>query len=170
MASPKQGQPKASRRGIGGRPPKFSEPRRPITVTLPERTLRQLESVSSDRARAIVRVTDLCVEGAPIPGRGVEILPVAPGLGIILTGPCPPLLRIPHLRTIEIAPDRFLLTVVPGTPIEAIEVGLADLIGNFQGSEDSERAMAEDLLRILQARRRDKTIWKAEILFVEPRL
>jgi len=42
----------------GGRPRKFAEPSRPITITLPEKTLRSLERIDTDRGRAIVKVTE----------------------------------------------------------------------------------------------------------------
>jgi hypothetical protein len=41
-----------------GRRPKFRGPRRPVTVTLPERTLATLAAIDADRARAIVKVTE----------------------------------------------------------------------------------------------------------------
>ena len=37
----------------GGRPAKFAEPSRPVTVTLPERVLQLLAAVDADRAKAI---------------------------------------------------------------------------------------------------------------------
>ena len=42
----------------GGRPAKFAEPSRPITVTLPERVLNLLAAVDPDRAKAITRLVD----------------------------------------------------------------------------------------------------------------
>ena len=45
-------------KSAGGRPPKFDEPRRPVTVTLPKRTLSALAALDADRARAIVKLVD----------------------------------------------------------------------------------------------------------------
>ena len=41
-----------------GRPAKFAEPSRPVTVTLPERILDLLAAVDSDRAQAIVKTVE----------------------------------------------------------------------------------------------------------------
>ena len=41
----------------GGRPPKFDEPSRPITLTLPESTLEGLRQIDADRGQAVVKLT-----------------------------------------------------------------------------------------------------------------
>src|SRR5215813_253062 len=90
-----------------GRPPKFHEPRRPVTVTLPESTLARLASINADRARAIVKVTDAAMpEGAK--QEGVRVVEVSPGLGVIIVGPSQMLRKIQWLRLVEVAPTRFL--------------------------------------------------------------
>jgi len=43
---------------LRGRPRKFQEASRPVTVTLPQRTLELLSTFDEDRGRAIVKVTD----------------------------------------------------------------------------------------------------------------
>ena len=45
-----------------GRPAKFAEPSRPVTVTLPERILDLLAAVDSDRAQAIVKAVEAISE------------------------------------------------------------------------------------------------------------
>ncbi|HSD10439.1 MAG TPA: hypothetical protein VLF14_05625, partial [Candidatus Binatia bacterium] len=62
----------------GGRPPKFDEPRRPVTITLPERTLRRLTAVDEDLATAIVKLGDSTVSREEQTAKLVEVVEVAP--------------------------------------------------------------------------------------------
>ncbi len=155
------------KRDLGGRPPKFDEPSRPVTVTLPERTLRNLAMLHPDRAHAIAKATDYAVQnnGKAPP---IEILEVAPGIAVILVGTMPSLKKIPWLKLIKINPNRHLLTVVPGTSIEAIEVAILDVIDDLSPNEERERATLLALLGQIRQRRRVREITKAEILFVHP--
>ena len=157
---------KKQRSRAGGRPPKFDEPRRVITVTLPERTLRQLTALEPDLARAIVKASDALSRGSNHKRPLVEVLKVATGTSVIVVGPSRCLREIPWLRLIEIAPARFLLTIVPGTAIESIEVAILDLLDGLSQDDDHERSILIELRRRIQTLRRDQAIWKAELLFV----
>lgn len=117
----------------GGRSPKSDEARRPVTVTLPERTLQQLAAIDPDRARAIVKLADMATGGGNGPMKPVEVVKIAPDRAIILVGPSRALKRIRGLRLVEVAPARFLLTVPSGTPVESFEISLMDLIESFRG-------------------------------------
>jgi hypothetical protein len=97
----------------------------------------------------------------------IEIVTVARDQAVILMGSCRPLARLPRLRPIEIAPGRFLLTIEPGTPTETLEVELSDLLDASETSAEDRAALGE-LLRILRTARRERSISKAEILFVQP--
>lgn len=150
----------------GGRPPKFSEPRRPITVTLPERTLERLEEVDRDRARAIVRLADHeCLQRSTSSAE-VEVAEVAPGSGIILVGPMRSLGRIGLLRLVEVAPRRYLLTVPSGTAVESLEMELMDLMESLPATEEAERPGLERLRQILNHQRKRKTMSKREFLLI----
>src|SRR5262245_21906986 len=94
-----------------GRPPKFSESRRPVTVTLPESTLARLTAINPDRARAIVKAVGTAVAVSGKHQKQVEVVEVSPGVGIILVGPSRYLKRIKWLRLVEVAPMRYLLTI-----------------------------------------------------------
>ena len=161
-------QPKSSAaKNRGGRPPKFREPRRPVTVTLPERTLRLLDAVERDRARAIVRVTDAALSGDPTKGRLVNVVEVLPGLGIVLVGPSRTLKKIPWLRLVELAPTRYLLSIPTGTPVESLELALHDLLGVVPADDIRERTMVEQLGALMRELRHDGGVSKAEMLFVD---
>lgn len=150
----------------GGRPRKFSEPSGPITVTLPHRTLRQLEQIDRDRARAIAHVVDI-VAPQDVPGdKLVETIEVDRGVGMFVVGPCRALRRIPFLRMVEVAPARYLLTVRPGTSSGDLEVALADVVEDLPGSEKQERALLSSLLEHLRHHRRKENLSRAEVLFV----
>ncbi len=151
----------------GGRPPKFDEPRRPVTVTLPKRTLSALAAVDTDRARAIVKLVDAALSGKRS-GKPVEVVEVAPGAAVILVAPSRCLRRIPWLKLAEVTPGRHLLTIVPGTAIESLEVAMLDILERLAPDEDYERKILEELRQLIGASRRGHTIRKFEMLYVRP--
>ena len=142
----------------GGRPPKFDEPRRPVTMTLPERTLRRLAAVDADRASAVVKLVDSTVPAKEGARKLVEVVEVAPGAAIIVVAPSRFLRRIPWLKLAEVTPGRHLLTVVPGTAIESLEVAILDILEGLPPSEVYERNILEELRRLIGASRRDQDI------------
>ncbi len=156
-----------SRRGHGGRPPKFPGPRRIITITLPERTLSQLSMIDNDRARAIARAAERIVGDQVIdPPEPVEVIKVAPGTGLILVGPCRYLSRISFIRMVPVAPGRHLITFEPGVSPDSLEVALSDLLDDIPEGEVAERKVISDLWRQIKGFRRGRRVSKAEILFV----
>jgi hypothetical protein len=153
-------------RRAGGRPRKFREPSAPVTVTLPDRTLEQLRSIDEDRAKAIVKAVDAVMGTGSGPARAVEVIEMAPGTGVVVIPPTRSLATIPWLNMIEIAPARHLLTIVPGTAIEKVEVGLLDLLEDAKSSAPHEVPTLEALVEKIRGLRRGKKISVAEILFV----
>ncbi|MGH7857860.1 MAG: hypothetical protein ACREQY_11070 [Candidatus Binatia bacterium] len=151
---------------IGGRPRKFREPSRAVTLTLPEWTLRQLAVVDDDRARAIVKVTDAAVSGDSAATKPVQIVEIEPGTAIILVGPSRALQQIPFLRLVEVAPARYLLTIPTGTPIDSLEVAILDVIEGLPPQESHERALLEELRSHFRRFRRGQKMSKGELLFV----
>jgi hypothetical protein len=67
---------------------------------------------------------------------------------------------------IEVGPARYLLTIVPGTPIEKVEIGLMDLVEDAKRSAPEEVPMLETLKEKIGQLRRGEKISMAEILFV----
>ena len=156
------------RTSAGGRPPKFCEPRRPITVTLPVRVLDKMATVDQDRARAIVKCVEAVTGGGAHAVQSVALAEVAPGQALIVVGSKRSLSRISWLRLIEIAPARFLLVLPSGTPVESLEVAIHDLIRTLGPHDQSEHALLTELLILLGYQRRGKTLSKAELVFVDP--
>ena len=150
----------------GGRPPKYDEACRPITVTLPERVLLNLQSVSPDRSRAIVKCVEAVTGIGDRPLKPVELVEVAPGKALIVVRPSRSLTQIAWLRLVEIAPTRYLLVLPTGTPVEALEVAINDLLGNLD-PDDEDAALLTELRNVIGYQRRGQTISKAELLFVD---
>ena len=155
------------KKSLGGRPPKFDEPSRPITVTLPERVLHLLASVNPDRAKAITKLADVALGEAGASRKPVELVKIASGKSIILVGYSSYLATIPWLRLVEVAPARHLLSLLPGTPIEKLEVAIGDLLEVVPREEKVERELLEALRLNVRSPRRDQKMTKEEILFVE---
>ena len=75
--------------------------------------------------------------------------------------------RIPWLKLAEVTPGRHLLTIVPGTAIESLEVAMLDILEGLAPDEDYERKILEELRQLIGASRR-QTIRKFEMLYVHP--
>ncbi|MBU1693397.1 MAG: hypothetical protein KJ726_07670 [Verrucomicrobia bacterium] len=155
------------KKNVGGRPPKFHETRRPVTVTLPERILSALETVDKDRARAIVRVTETVTGTDNKRFKPVELVEVLPGRAIILVGPCAPLRQVQGLNLVEITPVRYLLTIPPGTPMESLEVSILDVMESTPNLDERERAILVELRDLLATHRRESKMTKGTMLFLD---
>lgn len=153
-------------RTAGGRPPKFTESSRPVTVTLPDRVLELMEKMDSDRAKAIVK----CVEAAAVLAQrrpAVDLIEVFPGKALIVIGHCRSIESIDWLRRVELAPGRFLLVLPPGMPPERLEVELGDVIADLSQNRESERPLLEALQKLMIQQRREQRVSKAELLVVD---
>jgi hypothetical protein len=151
-----------------GRPAKFSEPRRPVTMTLPERILSQLADIDPDRSRAVVKVAEAIFGTGKGKFKPVELVEMAPGKSLIVVGPSKTLKKIPWIKLIEIARTRYLLTISPGMSIEAMEVALRDLLPNpMLLKNERETIVLQELLNLIGHQRRARRLSKAEILIVD---
>jgi hypothetical protein len=152
----------------GGRPPKFGEPRRPVTMTLPVRILEQLAVINPDRTLAVVKATEAVMGSSGKQFKLVELVQMAPGKSLIVVGSSLALRQISWLRLIEIAPARYLLTIPSGTPIEALEVALRDLAHDpEQVKNQRETQVLDDLLQLIGQHRRSMRLSKAELLIID---
>src|SRR5262249_29456524 len=150
-----------------GRPPKFTESRRPVTVTLPESTLDRLAAINPDRAQAIVKAVGTAVTVDAKNRKQVQLIEVTAGVGIILVGPSRHLKRIKWLRLVEIAPMRYLLTIPSGTAVDSLELALVDLLENVKSLDEWERSMLEQLRELMRTSRVGENLYKAELLFID---
>ena len=147
-----------------GRPPKFNEPRRPVTVTLPQKTLGKLSAIGDDRAKAIVKAVDAVMpdEGQESP---LEVLEIGPKQALLVVRQNRALASLKGVKLVEISPGRHLIALQTGMPVESFEVMLTDLIES--GSLDpDEHHLVKELHKKLRTVRRGKGVLKAEILLV----
>ena len=157
---------KEEARQAGGRPPKFDEPSRPVTLTLPASTLEGLEQIDPDRGRAIVKLTEAALRKNRKARPPVEIVEMVPGTGLLVLGPAPSLRKIPFLHLVEVAPARYLLALDSGHDFKSLELAIHDLIEEMPVEEKSEHPLLLDLLKNIRRIRKTDRVSMAEILFV----
>jgi len=149
-----------------GRPPKFREARRPITVTLPERILQKLEAMNPDRAQAIVKCVETVTGNDNEPIKPVELVKILPGKAMIIVGPSRLLGKAHWLRRIEISPARYLLVLPSGMTIESMELAIIELMESLDDKDDDEYILLKELRKIISYQRRQNTVSKGELVFV----
>ena len=150
----------------GGRPAKFGEPSRPVTVTLPLRILDRLSEIDSDRAKAIVKATESALGGPEAPTSPVRELPVSPDETLLVVADNRFLRRIPWLTLVEIAPGRHLLSLQSGVPVEKLEVTIGDFLDAPADATPSELDLLRQLLDHLRTPRRNRAVRHEEILVI----
>ncbi len=153
----------------GGRPFKFAEPSRPITLTLPDRTLRELEKIDPDRGRAIVKLAEEALGDGSTEKPLVQIVEMAANTGLVMVGPNQVLRRISFVRLVEVAPSRYLLAVVPGHDFHQLEIAITDLLEEVPEEEVRERELIRQLLGHIKDLRKADRVSMAEILLVQSR-
>jgi hypothetical protein len=153
-------------KSLGGRPRKFEESSKPVTVTLPDRILRLLTSVDTDRAKAIVKIADAMVSEAWPDKQRVKLAVIDPGTAVIVVGPSASLAKIPWLKLVEIGPARYLLSIPSGTATERLELAIADLLEELSSNDEYERSLLEELHRQIGRLRKQDRMSKSEIILV----
>ena len=157
----------SSRNGSkGGRPAKFDEPSRPVTVTLPDRILDRLTEVDADRARAIVKAVEAVLGDAPVRTEVVRELRFDKDETLLTVADNRLLRSIPWLTMIEIAPGRHLLSLKKDISIEMFEVTLCDLLDAHSDATSSERRTLERLVECIRTPRRNRALRTEEILVI----
>ncbi|CAN5827383.1 hypothetical protein BH11VER1_BH11VER1_04060 [soil metagenome] len=158
--------PTREKKNSGGRPPKFEEPSRPVTVTLPESTLEGLRQIDPDRGQAIVKLTQsLLSEGRSAPPL-VEVVKMASKTGLLVVGPSEALRRIPFLRLVEVAPARFLIALESGNDFRTLEIAIQDVLEDIPESNLREHKLMLLLLENIRRLRKSDRVSMAEILLV----
>lgn len=154
--------------GRGGRPAKFDEPSRPVTLTLPDRILERIKEIDGDRAKGIVKAVETVLAGGACgpAAEPVGELRVAKDESLLVVARSRLLASVPWLRMVEIAPGRHLLSLRGGVPIEKLEVTLEDLLDSNPGAGEAERNVLRTLLSRIRAPRRNQAVRKEEILVV----
>lgn len=149
-----------------GRPPKFAEPTRVVTVTLPESTLRALGEIDQDRARAIVHATNIALAAKDDHGESfIDLVAVNDKSAVITVPFCQALADTKGLTLLRFHPGRYLVMLEPGVSLPEIEVSLLDLVDAQEaGSED--RVLLSQLIERLRAFRRSRRTTMGEVILV----
>ncbi len=153
-------------RNTGGRPPKYQEPSRPVTVTLPESTLQQLSSIHEDRGLAIVKLAKMATQGRENLTR-VEVVKVSNESGLLVMCHSRVLERIAFLRLVEVGTGRFLLAVDPGHDFRSLELALHDLLESPEPLNEKDHQLVSSLLKQVSQLRKAGRVSQAEILLVD---
>jgi hypothetical protein len=157
----------SGRKRSGGRPRKFTEPSRPITLTLPERTLRELRCINPDPGQAIVKLASSALRNGSKEKPLVEILKTSADMGIIVVGPSQVLSHLSFVHLVEVEPARYLLALDSGQDFKSLELAITDLLDEAMQVDRRERELIMQLLQHIKHLRRSKNISRAEILFVK---
>ena len=153
--------------GRGGRPAKFDEPSRPVTITLPDRILDRLAEIDGDRAKAVVKAVEAALGGAGnAPAEPVRKLRIAKDESLLVVARSRLLASIPWITMVEIAPGRHLISLRDGIPIEKLEVTLEDLLDSNPDASEAEKDILRTLRSRIRAPRRNQAVRKEEILVV----
>jgi hypothetical protein len=96
----------------------------------------------------------------------VQIVNVADNEGLILVGANRLLSAIPFLSLAEVSPGRYILRLTAGTSSTDLEVALDDMLENQSSGTAMDRLMIEQLRACLKKGRRNKSIYKGEMLIV----
>ena len=157
---------KTQKESKGGRPPKFDEPSRPVTLTLPERTLEILENIDSDRAWAIVKATDLAAGEYPAPQKRVELLKITSDKALIIVTRNKPLRDIRWLRVVVVSPGQLLSVIPTGTAVETLEIEMLDLLITVHILATDDCDLFQELLDVLSHHRIRSGMSREQILFI----
>ena len=136
-------------------------------MTLPASTLRQLESIDPDRARAIVKLADAATGKGHKASPMVEIVEMVAGKGLLVVGPSPMLRRIPFLHMVEVAPGRYLLALDSGYDFKSLELAIRDMLDVLPAEDSGEHVLITTLLTNIGKLRKSGRVKMAEILFVK---
>jgi hypothetical protein len=156
-----------NRKKGGGRPRKFAEPSRPITLTLPESTLRELQDIDPDRGQAIVKLTKSVLRSDGAAQSLVEIVEMVADTGLVVIGPSRALRQISFLHLIEVAPARYLLALDPGHDFRTLEIAISDVLDDLPKGETREQQLIVQLLEHIRRLRKTERVSMAKILFVK---
>ena len=153
-------------KNLGGRPRKYSEPSRPVTVTLPESTLQALHRVSPDRGLAIVKIAQSVASPDNRSYPPVSIVSIGDDMGLIIVGPSTTLREIPFVRLVEVAPLRYIIALERARGFSDLEIALNDALEDLTETEVQEIAIVRELLLHIKELRKAAQVSMAEIVLV----
>ena len=139
-----------------GRPRKFAEPSRAVTLTLPEHIIDELGKVDADISRAIVRVTERTRRSRPSSAPAAELARFGRH-AVILVAPSPALAQVPGVELVPMPDGRALIAIERARTIADLELMLEDALDGEQLSK-IDQATFRSVLSILREARRSKVV------------
>lgn len=156
----------SEKKGLGGRPPKYNEPSRPVTVTLPESTLERLHRIDPDRGQAIVKLTESLFRTEKMAEERITVTQMGDGVGLIIVGPSKTLRSIPFVRLVEVAPLRYLIALDRTKSFGDLEIAIQDALDDFPKGDAEEKDMMSELHQRIRQLRKGEQMSMAEIVLV----
>jgi hypothetical protein len=137
-----------------GRPRKFTEPSRPVTVTLPERIIDALTSIDVDLGRAIVRVAQPAL--ADRPHASAELATFGRH-SVIVVHPSRTLERRTGIELLHLPDGRALISFDQTRTIPSLELLIKDALED-RDLPRADRRMFEAIADILKTARRSDRV------------
>jgi len=155
-----------ARKSAGGRPPKFDEPSRPITLTLPDSVLEDLLRVDADRSQAIVKLAREALRKDGPEAPLVQLVGVGQNRGVIMVRQSKALQRIPFVKLVEVGPGRCILALDSGNDFRTLEIGVLDVLETIPPEEKRDIQLMSELLVEIRKLRKSARLSMAEILLI----
>ena len=143
-----------------GRPRKFAEPSRAVTLTLPEHIIDELAGVDADLSRAIVRITERTRRSRAASARGESPAVALTRFGrhaVIVVSPSPALAGVKGVELVPMPDGRALIALERARTIADLELTLEDALDGA-GLSKSDQATFRSVLTILREARRSKVV------------
>lgn len=137
-----------------GRPRKFTEPSRAVTLTLPLHIIEALGAVDADLSRAVVRVTQPELRRRP---RKAAELARFGGRAVIVVAPSRTLERRTGVGLVPLPDGRALISFDRSTTPATLELTIADALED-QGLSRTDRDVFQGIADILRDARRSRTV------------
>lgn len=137
-----------------GRPKKFDEPARAVSLTLPESVIAQLSRLHADLGRAVV---SLLARKTPAPPRPGAQLVVYGKRAVISVRSTPTLESRTGVQLVPLPDGRALISFEAPQTIADLELNISDALEDTSLPQD-DRAVFESILGILRDARRAKDV------------
>jgi hypothetical protein len=137
-----------------GRPRKFTEPSRAVTLTLPEQVIRALEGIDHDLSRAVVRLTQ--PQLATQPHRAAELVTFGKR-AVIVVNPTRTLEQQTGVLLVPLSDGRALISFDGSMSAARFELKIQDSLEDRQ-LPDADAGIFEGIRDILKDARRSSTV------------
>jgi hypothetical protein len=143
-----------------GRPPKFGRPARLVALTLPEDTIKNLQAIDADLAKAVVALVDRAhgrtssaVENTEAP---VSLAHVSASRALIVIDPMV-FREIPGCALVPLSDRHAFLALEAGRTLADLELSITDLLEEETGVVENRQALGV-LRQALRDWRRDDSL------------